>query len=213
MPDESGLVPAFTCDELLDRAQGPEGYYGVFTTNMHIDQREPRWLRCHRRGRPDDRNVPVVSGRQMLTWLDGRNGSSFDDLVWNGNALSFSITTAAGARHLRGMLPTLAAVGALTGITRDGAPIAYTAETIKGIEYAFFPAETGSYAGTLPIDRTRPVITAVAAPHADGTATITWTTSEPARSRVDYGTDPGLLGVQRGERRARDVPRHDARPA
>ena len=37
MTDESGeSFPAF-CDALLDKALGPEGYYGVFTANMHFD--------------------------------------------------------------------------------------------------------------------------------------------------------------------------------
>ena len=48
---------------------------------------------------------------------------------------------------------------------------------------------------TLPSDTTPPVISAVnATPGVDGTtATITWTTDEPANSRVDYGTDPDAL--------------------
>ena len=29
------------------------------------------------------RSVPVISGRQLLTWLDGRNNSSFQNLAWN----------------------------------------------------------------------------------------------------------------------------------
>ena len=32
------------------------------------------------------RGVPIVSGRQMLEWLDGRNNSSFGGLTWNGAA-------------------------------------------------------------------------------------------------------------------------------
>ena len=48
---------------------------------------------------------------------------------------------------------------------------------------------------TLPGDTTPPVISAVsAAPGTGGTtATITWTTNEPATSRVDYGTAPDAL--------------------
>ena len=65
-------------DALLDRALGPEGYYGVFTTNMHTDSPTAP----PGRGRDRDRGgagagVPVVSAEQMLDWLDGRNGSSF----------------------------------------------------------------------------------------------------------------------------------------
>ena len=37
MPDESDEVFPQFCDKLLDRAIGQQGYYGVFTTNMHFD--------------------------------------------------------------------------------------------------------------------------------------------------------------------------------
>ena len=48
---------------------------------------------------------------------------------------------------------------------------------------------------TVPGDTTPPVISAVSATPGTGgtTATITWTTNEPANSRVDYGTAPDAL--------------------
>ena len=42
------------------------------------------------------RGVPVVSGRQLLEWVDGRNASSFDSISWSGNELSFTIEVGAG---------------------------------------------------------------------------------------------------------------------
>src|SRR5207247_1781256 len=79
---------------------------------------------------------PVVSAKQMLAWLDGRNGSSFGEVRWSANALSFSIAVGAGARNLRALLPFHSAVGPLAGLTRAGSPVPYTTETIKGIAYA-----------------------------------------------------------------------------
>ncbi len=35
------------------------------------------------------RGVPVISARQMLKWLDGRNGSSFGSIAWNGTRSQF----------------------------------------------------------------------------------------------------------------------------
>ena len=54
------------------------------------------------------RGVPVVSSRQMLTWLDGRNASSFSALTWNAAArtLSFGIAPGTGANGLQAMIPT-----------------------------------------------------------------------------------------------------------
>ena len=73
-------------------------------------------------------------------------------------------------------------------------PSTFTTQTIKGVEYAVFDATAGAYTATYDVDTTAPVISSVvAAPGADGTATITWTTDEPATSRVDYGTSAGSL--------------------
>ena len=37
MTDESGQSYPYTIDTLLDRALGPEGYYGAFVNNLHVD--------------------------------------------------------------------------------------------------------------------------------------------------------------------------------
>ena len=93
--------------------------------------------------------IPVVSAKQMLTWIDGRNNSSFSGISWTGNILSFKVTAATGSTNLRAMLPSHSGSNALTLITRAGAPINFNLETIKGIEYAFFDASiTGNYTAT-----------------------------------------------------------------
>ena len=42
MTDESGQTYPFNIDTLLDNALGPQGYYGVFTANMHTDSASSR---------------------------------------------------------------------------------------------------------------------------------------------------------------------------
>ena len=195
MTDESGQSYPFTSDTLLDRAVGPEGYYGVFTANMHTDNASSAGadgIVSSARAR----DVPVVSARQMLTWLDGRNNSSFSSLAWSANKLTFTINHAAGANGLRAMVPTASAVGLLTGVKLNGSPVTTTTRTIKGREYAFFDAAAGSYEATYAVDDTAPAISNVAhAVAADGTATITWSTNEASDSRVDFGTDPSSLSA------------------
>jgi len=144
MTDESGIsLPTF-CDQLLDKALGPEGYYGVFVTNMHTDT--ANHIGSNRIiASAQARQVPIISARQMLTWLDGRNNSYFGTMTWNNNQLSFPATALAGARNLKGMLPVNAATGQLTSITRNGNSVTYTTETIKGIAYAFFDITTGTH--------------------------------------------------------------------
>ena len=73
MTDESDQTYPFTPNTLLDNALGPLGYYGAFTANMHTDaatipQNDALIASAQSRG------VPIVSGKQMLTWIDGRNG-------------------------------------------------------------------------------------------------------------------------------------------
>jgi hypothetical protein len=81
----------------------------------------------------------------MLQWLDARHGSSLTSFTWNGNTLSFTITVAAGANGLQAMLPTTSAFGCLTGLTSGRAPVSYSTQTIKGVQYAVFSATSGTY--------------------------------------------------------------------
>jgi hypothetical protein len=134
---------------LLDGALGPNGYYGVFTVNMHTDQARHRGANTVVAA-AQARGVPIVSSVQMLSWLDGRNGSSFQDLGFDAGRLRFRIAPAAGSRGLEAMVPAHSANGALLGLTADGAPVATTSRTVKGIEYAVFPASPATYVATYP---------------------------------------------------------------
>jgi hypothetical protein len=192
MTDESGQAFPFTSDQLLDKALGPEGYYGAFVANMHTDKDilpESDAIIASAQAR----DVPVITSRQLLTWLDGRNQSSFGSIQWVGNELSFTINHAPGANGLRAMVPTASASGTLDAIDKGGVPVVTTTETIKGVEYAFFDAAPGSYTATYA-DESLPLISNIqVAAGGDGTATVSWDTDEPASSRVDYGTNPSAL--------------------
>ncbi len=193
MTDESGQSYPATADALLDKALGPEGYYGAFCANMHVDLGASTTADQIIQSAVA-RGVPVVSARQMLDWLDGRNASSFGALNWTGSTLSFALTVGSGARNLKAMVPAVAATGPLLSLTRNGNAVSYTTDAIKGVSYAVFNGDAGNYVATYQVDTTPPVISAVsAAPNVEGTAAVTWTTNEPATSRVDVGTDPDAL--------------------
>jgi hypothetical protein len=147
MTDESGQTFPFTIDTLLDRALGTQGYYGVMIANMHTDSATSSGADAIVASALT-RGVPVVSARQLLTWLDGRNGSKFSGHTWSGGTLSFTVTAAAGADGLRALLPVTTPAGTLASLTFAGSPLAYTTETLKGIAYAVFPAATGAYQAT-----------------------------------------------------------------
>jgi hypothetical protein len=134
---------------LLDGALGPDGYYGVFTANMHTDYANHEGANAIV-AEAVSRDVPVVSAAQMLTWLDGRNGSSFGSLSFSGGRLRFTVARAAGARGLLAMVPATAGTGGLLGLTRDSAPVSTSLRTVKGVTYAAFDAAPGTYVATYP---------------------------------------------------------------
>jgi hypothetical protein len=195
MTDESGQSYPSTINTLLDRAVGTQGYYGAFVANIHSD------------GSTEDqaaaivssaiaRSVPVVSAKQMLTWLDGRNGSSFEDISWSAGTLTFGISVAAGANGLQAMVPTAAAESPLVALTRGGVTVPFTRQTVKGVEYAVFAADPGTYAAAYTSDTTAPAISSVSVVvGTNGIATVQWSTDEPSSSVVRYGTSPGSLSL------------------
>ena len=147
MTDESGQSYPYTPETLLDRALGPEGYYGAFVTNHHTDQsnvyEDDATLAA-----AQARGVPVITAARLLDWTDGRNASAFRELSWTGDELSFDITTASGSDGITAMLPSTTDSQVLSGLSRAGQPVSYTLETVKGVEYAIFPGVDGSYVAT-----------------------------------------------------------------
>ena len=113
LTDESEQSLPMHIRTLIDGAVGPEGYYGVFTANMHTDRWDPHAGAVAIVAEAQLKSVPVVSAVQMLNWLDGRNGSSFRNLSYTGNVLQFSVSSASGSRGLQGMLPASSGAGGL----------------------------------------------------------------------------------------------------
>ena len=147
LPDETSFNFPADINTLLDNAIGAPGYYAVITTNDHTDySSSPESDAIVAAAKA--RGVPVVSALQMLQWLDGRNSSWFGSVSWSGHTLSFTISVGTGGRNLQAMLPVSSSAGPLTNLALAGVPVTYTTQTIKGIQYAFFSASTGSYQAT-----------------------------------------------------------------
>src|SRR5581483_5822846 len=112
IPDEDSWAYPAAINTLLDNAVGPQGFYAAITANMHTDYAASAgsdFIVASAQAM----KVPVVSSLQMLTWLDGRNTSSFGSLSWSGNVLGFSISTGTGARNLQAMVPVNSNAGSL----------------------------------------------------------------------------------------------------
>jgi len=160
LTDESGQTYPYTVNTLLDRATGAEEQYGVYTINAHTDDDIiPESTTTIAAAKA--RGVPVVSARQMLRWLDGRNSSSFGSLAYSNGVLTFTVSAATGSNGLQGMLPRRAGNRALSTITRGSTDVPYEVQLVKGVEYAVFPATSGSYSATYVADTTAPTISSI----------------------------------------------------
>jgi uncharacterized protein DUF4082 len=134
----------YTIDTLLDNALGPNGYYGVFTANMHSDFTPDKSDAIVNSAK--SRGVPVVSARQMLNWIDGRNDTKMTGLTWNGSTLNFNVAVASGAQNLlRGMLPWKQGDKTMQSLRQNGQTVNFEKVTIKGVDYAFFAPVSGAY--------------------------------------------------------------------
>jgi hypothetical protein len=120
----------------------------MFTMNMHTDEAvhpgsDAIVASAQARG------VPVITAKQALDWVDGRDTSTLTSFTWSGNQLGFTLRPGTGARGLRAMLPMSTTTANLTAITRDGGTaVPFTIQTIKGLEYAVFDALNARYAAT-----------------------------------------------------------------
>ena len=199
MTDESGQTYPFTPNTLLDRALGSQGYYGAFTANLHTDSAST-FEDTQVLASAQARGVPVIAARQLLTWTDGRNGSSFSGISWSGSTLSFTVGIGVGATGLTAMLPTTGPGGTtLSAVTRGGTAVPFTTMTVKGQQYAVFPAVGGAHQATYAAGGGGAAnrVAGVAVTTSDtGDTTAAWTTEDPGTSDVLLGTTPTRLSTR-----------------
>ena len=190
MTDESDQQYPFTVNTLLDRALGPEGYYGAYTVNAHTDF-NPWPVADAVVASALSRGVPIVSSRQMLAWLDGRNNSSFGALSWSGNALSFSVTQNSAANGLQALVPRVVNGAVVTGITRNGSSITFTPESIKGVSYAVVSALSGAYVASFGPDTTPPTVVS----HSPNTGATGVSQAALVTATFSEDMDPATIGT------------------
>jgi hypothetical protein len=132
---------------LIDGALGTNGYYGAFTIQVHTDEPTHDASRDALIAYAELKNVPMVSERQLLRWLDARNASSFENISYAADGkLTFTVNQAAGADGLQAMIPAQG----LTALKHDGDTVSIEKQTIKGVEYAILPDASGDYVATYP---------------------------------------------------------------
>ena len=154
MTDESGQSYPLNIDSLLDKALGPEGYYGVFTANMHTDNASirARTRSSPRRSRGACRSSPPARCSTGSTAATAPPSTRCPGAGTRSTSRSPSgpEPTASAA-----MVPTTSAVGRPDRRDAKRHPIPTTTQTIKGVHYAFFDAAAGSYEATYAVDDDR----------------------------------------------------------
>jgi Bacterial Ig-like domain len=144
MTDESKQVYPYTIDTLLMNATGKAEYYGVFTANMHNDRVQSPGADAIVAA-AQSFHVPVVSAAQMLTWLDGRNSSSFQKMMWSAGQMEFRTAVGTGGNGIQVLLPMSCGAGELVSLTVDGREIERRSRTVTGLTYAAFAAAPGVF--------------------------------------------------------------------
>ena len=120
MTDESGQSYPFTAESVVDRAQGPEGFYGAFVANMHTDKATiPKRMPLCRRPRPRS----AGHYRPSIVNVDGCSEQFLHrGLQSTSNSLTFAVKASAAARGLKVMVPLPEGVD-VAGITYNGKAI------------------------------------------------------------------------------------------
>lgn len=91
------------------------------------------------------KNIPVWTEYKLLEFLRSKEKTSFINLNWNDNQLSFDIrSTMKFPERLTCMIPYVHNENKLRNIGLDAKEIQYTVRKIKGIEYALFDITPGS---------------------------------------------------------------------
>ena len=95
--------------------------------------------------------MPIISARQALEWVQGRDASRFTDVTWAGGRLGFTVVAGAGTTGLQGMVPLEGATGpAARRVAATASTVPVTTRTIKGVAYGFFPAVVRALRGAVP---------------------------------------------------------------
>ena len=142
--DETGQVYPETIEVALDQAFRDVGRATVLTANMHTDLgassgSDAIVAEARRRG------VPVISARQLLTWLDGRSASSFGPVERDGHALRLAVTASEDAPGLTALVPLPPGCAGVRSVTCEGAAIPFEVEELWGVTHVVFPARSGRH--------------------------------------------------------------------
>lgn len=137
--NENGIDHAEGMRTLIKKALGPEQYFGAFGTHYdYSDSFHETALSV-----AEQNKIALISAEQMLHWLDGRNNSRFNDIMWKDYKLDFNVQLEPRAAFAMVMLPLWSQGERISHIICEGERVTFEAEKIKGLEYAMFLGRSG----------------------------------------------------------------------
>lgn len=138
--DENGIKYRKSVGTMIDKALGPEQFFGVFGT--HYDFRDDFLSTAIQIAK--DKGVALISASQALRWVDARNSSRFENISWDGEKLSFDALIDGNADAMTALVPLWASDRRVSAIDCDGKDKIFSTVRIKGIDYASLPLSSGS---------------------------------------------------------------------
>ncbi|MDE3095520.1 MAG: fibronectin type III domain-containing protein [Chloroflexota bacterium] len=179
--------------QLFDAALSPQGFYGAIVGNVHAYRTDAVSLLTDTLAAAQARGIPIWNSDRFLQFTQMRHDSTISGVAWAGGTLTFTYAASGSGDPISVMLPASFNGSPLSSVQVNGSPVAYTTQTIKGVDYAFAPVNAGTwnFSATYTIDTTPPVISNVQVSGLTSTsAVVSWTTNEPADSSVHYGVSP-----------------------
>ncbi len=146
------------------------------------------------------RGLPLWAAQRWSNYTLARDGATIESPAFDrpNGRLVFTLRVPPSSEALSLMLPAAVEGAALAGVTVNGVAATVQQQAINGRASAFFPVPATPAGAPTPFtiiatygaggsDTTPPAIGSVSAvPTGPTTATVTWTTNEPATSRVEY---------------------------
>jgi hypothetical protein len=125
------------------------GYYSAMVNNIHppryngSDKITPEWPTviwkyCQEKG------IPSWSGAMLLDFVEARNATRFENLVWrvapdgHESELAFTFRAPLPGQDLTVMIPAQWSGRTLAAVTADGKPVDVKTDRIKGLAYGMF---------------------------------------------------------------------------
>ena len=133
--DENGIEYARGVGVMIDRALGPEQFFGMFGT--HYDFRDDFLSTAIRIAK--ERGVALISAAQALRSVNSRDNSRFEELAWKQGRLTFDVYVQESAGAITTMIPLWSFDRRIVSVECDGESKSYHTVRVKGLDYASLP--------------------------------------------------------------------------